>query len=260
MIVVSIFYAGHPVLLALLFVGTCVGFSLAGLLISKRYVAKESLEISKDGIIAYMNVVALLFAVLLAFLVIAVWENYEKNQNNVSDEANYLGSLYRNINTLPDTMRIEFHKELEAYKTAVVTIEWFSMEKGNDAKEVRQVIVQVFNSIAKYDKTNERRDIIFGEVYKEFNAMFDCRRNRLIACGENLPSVLWLVLIMGMVATIFFSYYFYIEPFKVHIIFTVVLGIVIGLTLFLVFILEHPFHEPWKISSDVFEKVHLIVE
>jgi len=253
-----IFHKVHPWLLGATFIFVCVGISVAGLILFRKYTDKERLKSSQEAIIAFMNIVAVLYAVLLAFLVIAVWESFDKCQDNVSSEANNLGSLYRNITLLPEPTRSELNKELLAYEDAVINKEFPAMEYGGESKEVKDIIIKIFNTIARYQSLLDKESVVFNGIYKDFNEMLDCRRLRLIASTEEIPSVLWLTLIAGTIAVVFFSYYFHIEHFKTHIIFTIVIGAIIGLTLFLVFVLEHPFQDPWKISPEVFSKMHNI--
>jgi len=237
------------------FIAVCIAFFVGGLIVFRKYTNKERLKSSQEAIIAFMNIVAVLYAVLLAFLVIAVWENFDKNQDNVSMEANNLGSLFRNTKLLPEPVRSELTKELRAYEYTVVHYEWKTMEEGLASDSVKNIITEMFETIGNYQKSLEKENIVFTQVYKDLNEMMDNRRLRLIASSDEIPSVLWLTLIVGTIATVFFTYYFHVEHFKTHIVFTVVIAIVVGLTLFLVFVLEHPFQDPWKISPDAFEKV-----
>lgn len=242
-------------LLGVVFIVVCIVVFVGGLIIFRKFTDKERLKSSQDAIIAFMNIVAVLYAVLLAFLVIAVWETFDKNQDNVSSEANNLGSLLRNVKLLPEPVKSDLTRELKAYEYCVVNYEWKAMEEGRASDSVKNRITAIFEIIGNYQKALEKENVVFNQIFKDFNEMLDNRRFRLIASGEGIPSVLWITLIAGTIATVFFTYYFHIEHFKTHIVFTMVIAIVIGLTLFLVFVLEHPFQDPWKVTPEPIQKV-----
>ena len=78
---------------------------------------------------------------------------------------------------------------------------------------------------------------------------------RLVASEEGVPAVLWAVLIFGAIATVGFTYLFGLASTWAHRLMVVTLAGVIGLVLFTVGALEHPFSGGARIGTGFFELV-----
>jgi len=68
---------------------------------------------------------------------------------------------------------------------------------------------------------------------------------RLVAAEEGIPAVLWAVLIFGGIAAVGFTYLFGLENTWAHRLMVVTLAAVIGLVLFTIGAMEHPFSGSW---------------
>jgi hypothetical protein len=90
------------------------------------------------------------------------------------------------------------------------------------------------------------------DLIEELN---DARRLRLVAAEEGIPGVLWSVLIFGGVAAIGFTYLFGMENTWAHRLMVVTLAAVIGLVLFTIGALEHPFSGGARIGTGAFDLI-----
>ena len=61
---------------------------------------------------------------LLAFIAVAVWENYTAVGNLVQTEANLVDDLYRDTISLPPSLTMQLRQDLFDYTETVVTKEW----------------------------------------------------------------------------------------------------------------------------------------
>ncbi len=100
-----------------------VGLSLVGLLIVRKIVARETLEAQHEVAGFLIAVVGVIYAVLLAFVVIIVWEQYVSAENAVGDEAAAVGSLYRDGVALGAQGR-QLRAAVNEYAVSVVDVEW----------------------------------------------------------------------------------------------------------------------------------------
>ena len=82
---------------------------------------------------------------------------------------------------------------------------------------------------------------LYAEGLDQIQRLADARRMRLVAAEEGLPAVLWAVLIFGGVAAVSFTYLFGLENTWAHRLMVVTLAAVIGLVLFTIGAMEHPF-------------------
>ena len=243
---------------ALIFIGSWVLLGVSGLLLIHKYAYQESIKSSKHQIIALMSILSILFAVLLGFLVIVVWENYDKNADNVEAECNLLGLIRRDCVMLPDSSSSkEVIKLINQYSDLVDSLEWNKMEKGMDikdksAREVYIITKKVFKALDNVKLETQKDNFVFAEIFKNWNNVLECRRIRLAESVKELPNVLWITIISGCISILIFSYFFFFEKFQLHVFLTSIISFMMGLTLFLIFVLAHPFKGIYKIGSENF--------
>ncbi len=72
---------------------------------------------------------------------------------------------------------------------------------------------------------------------------------------ESLPAVLWVVLVVGGMVTVGFSYLFGLERTEPHALMVAALAAVIALILFTIGVLDHPFSGGARIERGAFELV-----
>ena len=78
---------------------------------------------------------------------------------------------------------------------------------------------------------------------------------RLVVAEESLPTVLWVVLIVGGIVAVGFAYLFGMENTWAHALMVVALAGVIALILFTIAALEHPFSGGARVGPEAFELV-----
>jgi hypothetical protein len=77
----------------------------------------------------------------------------------------------------------------------------------------------------------------------------------LVQAEEGIPSVLWVVLVVGGMVTVGFAYLFGLENTWAHRLMVLSLTGVIALVLFTIGILDHPFSGGVRIGTEAFELV-----
>jgi hypothetical protein len=103
------------------------GFSLSagiGLIIFHRLVRIDLRRAHNELAGFLVAVISVTYAVLLAFIAVATWESYSHAQDIVDNEADYVGSIYRDTQGLPPDMGQSIRNDLQEYVATVVNQEW----------------------------------------------------------------------------------------------------------------------------------------
>jgi hypothetical protein len=79
------------------------------------------------------------------------------------------------------------------------------------------------------------------ETFNAFNELFKVRRLRIDSVSTGLPSVFWVVVLLGTSLTIASTYFLHISDPKLHVVFTAVTSFLIALLIFLTAALDNPF-------------------
>jgi len=204
-----------------------------------------------------------IYAVLLALVVIAVWEEYDAASETVEQEANALAEIYWLGYRLPESEGAHIQELAQSYAEEVIHKEWPLMEQG-EAPLMTQMeetptgwtlIDDIRASLQEVEPQTPADEQLYAEGLDQVQRLADARRMRLVAAEEGIPAVLWSVLIFGGIAAVGFTYLFGLENTWAHRLMVVTLAAVIGLVLFTIGAMEHPFSGGARIGTDAFDLV-----
>jgi membrane protein YdbS with pleckstrin-like domain len=85
--------------------------------------------------------------------------------------------------------------------------------------------------------------------------MEEARALRLLEVREGLPHIIWVVLIVGAVITVAFTFLFGMETAWLHMLAVAALTAIVTLVLYTVAVLEYPFDGDVRVQPDAFELV-----
>lgn len=241
-----------PSILGLSIVAIAVIISIGGLLIVRRLIPHQRLKLHNDVAGFIFGTLGVVYAVLLAFTVIIVWENYDKASENVEMEANCLGDLYCDAEAFPDVFKKDVQSLLYKYGEAVVDEEWKTISRGEISPHVQEILKNIWAQYKGYLPKNATEEIFLSESVRKLNRMGELRRLRLMGSRASVRPLLWFVLIIGGVVTIAFTFFFGTENLKAQIVMTTLLTIVISLILFTVLEFDYPFTGNVSVSPDPF--------
>jgi hypothetical protein len=241
--------------------GICLA-ALAGLEIVQRLVPADTRQQHNDVAGFIYAPLGVIYAVLLALVVIAVWQSFQAANETVEQEANAVAEIAWLAHRVPEPEGPYFQELARSYAEEVVDNEWPLMEQGQ-APSMTQVedpvgwsiIDNIRASLQGFDPQSKAEEQIYAEGLDQVQRLADARRMRLVAAEEGLPAVLWAVLIFGGIATVSFTYLFGLENTWAHRLMVVILAAVIGLVLFTIGVMEHPFSGGARISTGAFDLV-----
>jgi Protein of unknown function (DUF4239) len=104
--------------------------AVLGLVLVQRLVPSSLREEHNDVAGFIYAVVGVMYAVLMAFVVIVVWQAYEAAKDTVESEANELAGVYFLADRFPDPERERVRGLARSYARVVVEEEWPLMERG----------------------------------------------------------------------------------------------------------------------------------
>ena len=237
--------------------------ALAGLELVQRLVPADSRRPHNDVAGFIYAALGVIYAVLLALVVIAVWETYGAASETVEQEANALAEIAWLGNRLPEPEGSHLQELCRSYAEVVVHEEWPLMEQGQ-APLLTQIrgtptgwttIDDIRANLQGIEPRTAADEQLYAEGLDQVQRLGDARRMRLVAAEEGVPGVLWAVLIFGGMAAIGFTYLFGLENTWAHRLMVLTLATVIGLVLFTIGAMEHPFSGGARIGTEAFDLV-----
>ncbi len=248
------------VLQGLLFVGGMVTLSLITMLLVRRVVALSTLEAHNDVAGFVYAVLGVIYAVLLGFVVIVVWGEWEKADFYVTQEAGAVASLARLADGLPEADRPQLREALVAYLRAVTGEEWAAMAQGGESEHASSVLRDIWRIAHRMEPATERQSAQYAEMLKRFTDLEDARLQRLFESKNSVPHVMWTVLGAGAFVTIGFGLLFGVRHVGSQAVITFALSGSIGLLLFLISVLDYPFRGDVRLQPEALEHVLAEIE
>jgi hypothetical protein len=229
----------------------------------QRLVSAESRQRHNDVAGFIYAALGVIYAVLVALVVIAVWEEYQAASETVEQEANAVAEIFWLAHRLPEPEGTHIQELARSYAHEVVDNEWPLMEQGQAPLMVQEqgtpagwtLIDDIRATLQEVEPRTQADAQLYAEGLDQVQRLGDARRMRLVAAEEGVPGVLWAVLIFGGVAVIGFTYLFGLENTWAHRLMVVTLAAVIGLVLFTIGALEHPFSGGARIGTGAFDLI-----
>ena len=180
-------------------------------------------------------------AVMLSFMVVTVWQQFDQSAANVQTEAASLSDLYTVAFGLPNPIRGSIQKQVTSYLNTVITSEWPLMHVGLASPRARHDLYALYRSVAQFSpKTADDRETR-ADALRSLQQTIDARRRRIYDNQEGIPGVLWFVMLATSVITLGFLFFFRMHDERTHIIFTGGLVVVIVIVCVLIAELDYPF-------------------
>jgi hypothetical protein len=241
------------VLLCIIILFVTVAFSVVGLLTVRRFISHEMLKAHNDVAGFMFATLGVVYAVLLAFTVIIVWQNYEDTTSYVTAEVDSMVILYRSADFLPEPQRTNMRTLLKDYAKVTMDKEWKTMSRGQMCPEMEQIVRDIWGIYLHFSPRTETQKTFYAESVSALSQLSKTRGERLLQSETGLPFLLWIVLILGGIITIAFTFFFGTENLQAQLIMTALLAAIIALLLFTVLSLDFPFTGDIKISTAPFE-------
>jgi hypothetical protein len=242
--------------------GICL-VSLGGLMLVQRLVPVDSRQPYNDVAGFIYAALGVIYAVLLALVVIAVWGEYDAASETVEQEANSVAEIFWLAHRLPEPEGSHLQELARSYAQEVVDKEYPLMEQGQTPLMTSQegtpagwtLIDDIRANLQEFQPRTKAEEQLYAEGLDQVQRLADARRMRLVAAEEGVPGVLWAVLIFGGIAVVGFTYLFGLENTWAHRLMVVTLAAVIGLVLFTIGAMEHPFSGGARIGTGAFDLI-----
>jgi len=229
-----------------------VGISLAALACFHRFVPAEVRRAHNDVAGFILAIVGVIYAVLLAFIAVSTWEDFNKAQDSAELEADMVANLYADSDGLPPELAFFIQQRLREYTRIVVDKEWPAQRTGRTDTEGWKPLYQLNATIAKFRSAEGTTPAVDSEILHTANDLYRARRDRLEASTSKIPDVMWVITLLGGALTVGFSFLFGVPDFRLQLLMTGLLAASLALVIVLIVAFDCPFRGDLSVSSDVY--------
>jgi hypothetical protein len=239
----------------LLVVLASVAVAVAGLLLTQRLIPLPVRERHNDTTGIIYAALYVMFGVTIGFSLFSVWQQYNTARQVVHSEAAAVEQMYRLAERLPEPERSRVQELAVSYAEGVVNEEWSLMKEGRSSSRMEAHLQELRQSVQGYEPHTDAQNALYSEALSELDELGENRQFRLLAVNEGIPYIVWVVLVVGGVLTVAFTYLFGMESVRLHAVAVAGLTILVSLILHAIGVLDYPFNSGVRVQPDAFEHV-----
>jgi uncharacterized membrane protein YraQ (UPF0718 family) len=235
----------------------CVSIALAvgGLVFVQRLVPATLRRQHNDVAGFIYAVLGVVYAVLLGLMVVAVWEEWNAATNAADREASELAEVFWVADRMPESEGHQIQELARSYARVVVEDEWPLMRQGKSSPKAWTLLDEIRSEVQNFQPSTPAQQILYEQGLEHVHELADARRERLLDADQGLPTILWIVLVVGGIVVTGFTYLFGLDNTVIHLLMVAALALIIALVLFTVAELDFPFSGGVRISPEAMEQV-----
>jgi hypothetical protein len=235
---------------AFLVVGLTTAASMILTVLVRRIVGFERLVSNNEVAGFKFAVLGVVYAVLLGFAVITVWEKFKSAQEAVTTEATAAGVIYRLTGGIEAADRPAIQGAIRSYLNAVVTLEGNAMEVGKADVSTTLALNNLYKATLAAKPVDLEDSDVFQAMLGELRALAEARRERLELSRGAVPDIMWFILFGGAVLNITFALFFGTKNVTAQVIMAGMLSAVIFMALFVIITINYPFTGDVKVALE----------
>jgi hypothetical protein len=219
-----------------------------GLVWIRRRIGLRRLSVNNEVAGFKFAVVGVIYAVLLAFVVIVVWQKYNDAEVAVTQEAGAAATIYR-LAAGPDPANADVRNAMTNYLKFVVNRDFPEMAREKESPETTAELNAAYAAAMRLAQDGSRPATAIYEIFYQLDLITQARRSRMHLSGGTVPIVLWQALVLGAVLTVGFTFFFGTPNLGAQVLMTGILSIIVFMGLFVVVAIDHPFTGPVRVGS-----------
>ncbi len=225
-------------------------FGLGGLYLVRRKYSAEVLKENHEVAAIIFNAFGLFYGVLVAFVVFVTWNGYDEATKNLQLEASEALDIFHNAAAFPDPSKRIIQQGVRDYLAAVYNDEVPKMSEGDLSVYSGGAHTPLRILFSQVDTNSIPNRELYAESLRCLNNLAQFRRMRIFAGNDTVPPVIWLVLLVGGVFAVSYTFFFGMKNIRAQYLITTTLTVMLTSILFLIYVLDHPFTGTSRVSLE----------
>jgi hypothetical protein len=223
----------------------------------RRRVALDWLKTNNEVAGFKFATIGVIYAVLLGFAVVTVWDRFSEAEATVSLEASAAATVFRLAKGLDDETSAALRDGMAAYLEAAIAQDWPAMQMGHGSNAATQALSGAYAALLHYQPKDARGAALMTELLHQLDQVTQARRSRIVVSAGIVPGIVWIVLFGGALITIGFTFFFGSRNVYAQALMTGALSLLIFSALLVITAIDHPFAGSVRVASEPLEAVLL---
>jgi hypothetical protein len=226
--------------------------ALVGLGIVRRRIPLETLQEQHEVAGVAYAVLAALYGVILAFVLVMSWERFESMRHTIELEADALGNLRRHAAAYSPADSAALDQAILHYVESVVKDEWPAMGEGRRSEQTWRLYSELWTTLLGVNPGSDKLNELWQSSLDQMNQMSTARRERMLIAATEIPGLVWAFLVVFGAVTVGFTYFFGMRSFLAHALITAALASTIVSALILILETQTPFQGALNLTPQAF--------
>ena len=233
-------------------VGGVLLVSLIGLALSRRYLSHWRSTADGGVVAATAAMVMTLFALVLAFAVVTLYDQFNSAMDSVSGEANDLAQIARDSHAFPPLEQRKIDAAIKRYIVEVRTREFPLMHDGKEDASTSNDLQVIFSALQTYNPKTPAQTSFYNSAVAQMNDAVTQRRARLDLVDASLPTAFAALLILTAIVSIITTFFLSTENGPLEVVLVSCVAVIVGAGLLTALLLQFPFSGSVAVSSKPF--------
>jgi hypothetical protein len=208
--------------------------------LASRVLSRDTRPEHNSILSPFLTIVGLVYGALIGFTVVVGWQQFLSAEENVSNEASTLITMYRQTVAMPQPAQSQVREQLRKYAEALQGPEWGKQEFGDIGPAGRTGLTQMYRIVGEPQSSVALAPITQGFL-GQVTVLASDRSARILDSKPRIPPLLWCSLIFGGAVLIMLTSFMRLASNRAHMILVSAVTVLLALLLYLVFVLDHPF-------------------
>ncbi|NUR30929.1 MAG: DUF4239 domain-containing protein [Catenulispora sp.] len=221
--------------------------------LTQRFIPHHRREPHNDVAGFIFAAVSVVFAVPLAFVVVALWTNNDTAKQTSFKEANELAGIYWVARQMPLPLGAQMEHQALEYANTVIDDEWPLLAEHRTSPKATELVYRLRDSVFTFKPSNAAEQVEYDHALTHVEALAGERRQRLNQAEESLPKLLWAILIGSALITVAFTFLFGLSSSLAHTVMVLTLAGLVVVSLVVVREMSYPYAGTMKVHPTAFE-------
>jgi hypothetical protein len=201
-----------------------------------------------------LSILGTTYAVIMGFMLYAVWTALGEATLNADLESNSLVNVYHLADGLQEPQRTQLLELARSYAEGAINGDWPQMARGQVPEKSIEINKEMWKVAMSVRAATPAEQTAEDHLLSELIALSQHRMTRLMESTYRLPKVLWSVLLVGGVLTIVSACTFGSESTKLHALQVFSFSLLISLALVAITDIYRPFQGLIHVSDYAFRR------
>lgn len=200
-----------------------------------------------------LGVVAALFGLFLAFVIIIAYQNYLSAGSNISRETESLSSLVRDSEAFPEPGGERVRAAVGTYVRAVVDDSWPLMRQGKTSYQAVAGLDGIYAALRTVKLTSPQARTFYDDAVSQLNTTLGARQDRVESAVGGIPAVIMILLLFNTFVIVAYAVFVGSPNFWFHALGPAAIAVVVAVSLVVLVDLSYPFSGSVTVSPENFK-------